>query len=170
MFSVILLFLLCRNPRPGDEKNPDDIRCEYYNPTGICKDYLLEFDHPVKFALNANHSFSDTEAAVYVFVHVLRDNADVIHGHCYETLLRFICRWVYFPTCDPACNVSVSQHICRRSCEILTIFECPEAWGLYQQFRSILNVSPGDNNDICNNLMYANGGDVPDCTDPLDAG
>ena len=128
------------------------------------------FDHPVKFALSINGSFSDIEAQVNMFANVLRHNVDIIHGHCYDILLRFVCRFVYFPTCDPAFNVSVSQHICRRGCEILTLFECPEAWKLYQDSRHILNVPQGNNGITCDNLTYANGGDVPDCTDPLDGG
>ena len=128
------------------------------------------FDHPVKFALSINGSFSDIEAQVDMFANVLHHNADVIHGHCYDILLRFVCRWVYFPTCDPAYNVSVSQHICRRACEILTIFECPEVWALYQQSRGILDVQQEHNSYTCSNLMYANGGDIPDCIDPLDGG
>lgn len=152
--------------------HPGDIQCEYYISNGACKDYLQEFDHPVKFALPTNQNFSDREAKITKFFStVLNFHGHLeIHHHCYNILLRFVCQWVYFPTCDPAYNLPVSQHVCRRACEILTLFECPEAWTLYLELRPILDVPQGNDSSSCDNLMYANGGDIPDCTDPLDGG
>ena len=144
--------------------------CESYTPTGICNSFLSEFDHPVKFALNTTigHNFSYYEEQVLKLINLLSGVTN-IHEHCAKTLLRFVCHWVFFPTCDPASDVPVKQNICRQACETLTIFECPEAWQIYVEQRHILDIPQGPFVS-CDNLMYANGGDVPDCVDPLDGG
>ena len=152
-------------------RNPGEISCESYTPTGICKDFLSEFDHPVKFALNttSGYNFSYYEEQVLKFTMSSSSSVSNIHDHCLKTLERFLCRWVFFPTCDPESDVPVKQNRCRRACDILTIFECPEMWQNYVKQRDILDIPQGPSVS-CDNLMYANGGDVPDCVDPLDGG
>ena len=144
--------------------------CESYTPNGECEDFLLIYDHPVKFALtpSSGHNFSYYEMTANNFIREAR-KVPIIHSHCLETLKPFICRYVFFPTCDPAFSVPEEQNICRRACEILTIFVCPEAWTLYLEQIDIINVPKGIHS-TCDNLMYANGGDIPDCIDPLDGG
>ena len=128
------------------------------------------YEHEVKYAVNVTHSgntsYCMTDAETFAAV---LNNFDNIHSHCSNILLPSVCRWVYFPTCDPALSVPVPQRVCRRACEILTIFVCPEAWRLYIEQYHILSVPKGSS-FTCDNLMYANGGDLPDCIDPLDGG
>ena len=129
------------------------------------------YDHPVKYAVNVTRSSNNTSYCatdVETFAEVL-NNFDEVHSHCSNTLLPSVCRWVYFPTCDPGLNMSVPQRVCRRACEILTIFVCPEAWRHYIQLSPILTVPKGTSFS-CRYLPYANGGDLPDCIDPLDGG
>ena len=160
VFYLIWLSFSYRNPL-----------CKSCTPTGSCADYVSLYDHPVKYAVDtytsgdATYCETDADLVVNVLAHV-----DVIHSHCLNSLLPFVCRWVYYPTCDPATSVPTQQIVCRRACEILTVFLCPEAWNLYLQQSSILTVPRGNNLFTCNNLMYSNGGDVPDCIDPLDGG
>ena len=128
------------------------------------------YDHPVKYAVNVSRSNNTTYCVTgaETFVTAL-SNFDFIHSHCSAALLPFVCRWAYFPTCDPALSEPTQQRVCRRDCEILTIFICPEAWRVYVEHFPILMV-PRGSSFTCENLMYANGGDVPDCIDPLDPG
>lgn len=121
----------------------------------------------MKFAINTSNG-QDLEAQVNKFVGYLSYNVTIIHSQCLEVLLPFICRWVFFPTCEPALDKPVGQRVCRRACEILT-FICPEAWRIYIEQFHILDVPKGFS-FTCANLMYADGGDVPDCIDPLGGG
>ena len=91
-----------------------------------------------------------------------------VHKKCSELLEHFICRWL-FTTCDPAFNASVVQHICRRGCDILSTIVCPTAWNLVRSQSSNINFMAVDPPN-CDDQPVANGGDVPDCTDPTDGG
>ena len=147
--------------------------CVSCTPVGICENYLSVYDYPVKYYVNTTLSDSTNSVncnpGVGGFVELL-SNVNFIHGHCLKVLLPFVCRWALYPTCDPAFNVSTPQRVCRRACEILTLFVCPEAWMFYLQQFHVLDVPRGRNFRTCENLMYANGGDAPDCIDPLGGG
>ena len=144
------------------------ITCVSYIPTGPCRDILSMYDHPVKFAVNSSRAFniSDYQETANRFLGVL----DVLNPpkQCFNVLQRFICHWV-FATCDPAFNVSVNQHICRRGCEILSTFVCRSAWRTVIEQRSNLVFGVVDPPD-CENRDYTNGGEAPDCIDPSDGG
>ena len=144
------------------------ISCVTYTPTGPCGDLLSMYDHPVKFVVNTSRApnISSYQATADRFLRVL--NVLNVNKQCFDVLQRFICHWV-FATCDPAFNVSVNQHICRRGCEILSTFVCQSAWAIVIEQRNIVDfgeVNPPD----CGIRSYTNGGEAPDCIDPSDGG
>ena len=144
------------------------ISCVSYTPTGPCRDLLLTYDHPVKFVVNTSRgaNISVYQGTVNTFFGVL-DTLDP-PKQCLIVLQRFICHWL-FSTCDPAFNVSVNQHICRRGCEILSTFVCREAWSTVIGQRNIIDFGVVDPPN-CMERSFANGGDAPDCIDPADGG
>jgi len=147
-------------------RSPSCVSCI---PDEICKDYLSVYDHPVKYYVNttkpdSNNTIICTPGDRNSEFAKSLSSVDFLNDRCLDTLLPFVCRWVLYPTCDPAFNVSTPQRVCRRACEILT-FVCPEAWMIYLQQYDVLDVPRGAFR-TCENLMYANGGDAPDCIDP----
>ena len=146
-----------------------EISCVTYMPTGFCECYQSIYDHPVKIAVNKSSEGDIVGAqkiadALYIF---MTSEANV-HKHCINAMLPMMCRGV-FSTCDPAFNVSIKQLMCRRICEVLSIFVCNEVWMAVQRHLSNLEILSTDF-PICEQLEYANGGNAPDCVDTLDGG
>ena len=143
--------------------NSRDISCVSYEPSGMCKNFTY-FNHPVTFAVNTSRyrnisTYQDTFTTYYNFF--LSSDALSVNKRCLDALIPFLCRSVFI-TCDPAFNQSVEQRMCRRACETVTKFVCPEVTTVVmKQNSSALR---------CDDLMNANGGDAPDCIDPLDGG
>jgi len=148
-----------------------NLSCIPYNATGICKGSLSVYACQVKYAIDTSNGadISNVLMIEQQFGVLLSYSSFIIHKRCLDVLLPFICRWALFPTCDPAFDLSIKQNVCRRACEILTMFMCPEAWRAYIQQFPILNVPKG-NSLSCKNLKDANAGDIPDCIDPLNGG
>ena len=147
-----------------------EISCVTYIPTGFCGYFQSLYDYPVKIAVN--ESFGEDIAtiqknadALYIFATKSIVN---IYKHCINATLPMMCRGV-FPTCDPAFNVSIKQLMCRRICEVLSIFVCNELWMAAQRHLGNLKTFNVEF-PICDQLEYANGGDTPDCIDTLDGG
>ena len=147
-----------------------EISCVTYIPTGFCKYYQSVYDYPVKIAVNESFegdiaSIQKNADAFYIFLTKARANGN---KHCINAMLPIMCRAI-FSTCDPAFNVSIKQIMCRRICEVLSIFVCNELWmAIHRNLGNLkaLNVEY----PICDQLEYANGGDTPDCIDTLDGG
>jgi len=141
-------------------------------PTGICQNQLSIYDHPVKIARNTSRAsnFQTYQSVADALIDILYDlhAAQRIHKQCLDVLVPFLCHWL-FSTCDPAFNVSVNQPICQQSCEILVTFVCPEVWRIISDQSQILNFRVVDS-PTCDTGRYVNGGDVPDCIDPMDGG
>lgn len=137
-----------------------------YTPTGVCKN-LLMYDHPVKYAVNvSNHgSILAYQNSFTVFHEFLMSDLLNVHQQCLDALISFLCHWIFI-TCDPAFNVSVEQNVCRRACETLTMFVCPEVANIVLEQANFLVLAP----PRCDSLIDANAGDVPDCINSLDGG
>ena len=144
-----------------------EIQCMPYEPQGICKGFLSQFDHPVKIAINTSLGIGTIEQTADLFYTILTSRLPV-HKQCLDVLLPYICRWI-FSTCDPAYNESIEQYTCRRTCEIFTNFVCNEVWLIVISQLENLNFL-GANVPVCDGLERANGGDVPDCIDALQGG
>ena len=151
-------------------RNSRDILCVSYEPSGICKNFFSTYyNHPVTFAVNTSH-YGDISTYQDTFTFYNYFLSDVLSAskRCLDALIPFLCRRI-FSTCDPAFNQSVEQRICRRACETLTVFVCPEVTTVVLEQSSNLNFmmlgAPR-----CDGLMNANGGDAPDCIDSLDGG
>ena len=128
------------------------------------------YDYPVKIAVNRSRaeSISVYQMSSTKFSNFLMNASLNANQKCLDALVPFVCRWV-FSTCDPAFNKPVEQSICRRACETLTIFVCPEVSKVILEQASIIDfmvLSPPK----CDGLINANGGDAPDCIDSLDGG
>ena len=147
-----------------------EISCVTYIPTGFCENYQSVYDYPVKVAVNESFeggiaSIQKNADAVYIFITTSGAN---VNKHCTNATLPIMCRGI-FSTCDPAFNVSIKQFICRRICEVLSIFVCNELWMATQRHLGNLKTFNVEF-PICDQLEYANGGDTPDCIDTLDGG
>ena len=138
-----------------------------YEPKGTCKGLLSQFDHPVKIAINTSLGIETMERTADLFYTLLTSQLNV-NKQCLNVLLPYICRWV-FSTCDPAYNTSVEQQTCRRTCEIFTNFVCNEVWLIVISQLGNLNFLSADV-PVCDELVRANGGDIPDCIDTLQGG
>ena len=152
-------------------RNSRGILCVSYEPSGICKDFFSTYyDHPVKFAVNtSNHRSISTYQHTFTTVYnVFLSNSLNNNKRCLDALIPFLCRSIFI-SCDPAFNQSVEQRICRRACETLTVFVCPEVTTVVIELNSIANFMMLSALS-CDGLMNTNGGDAPDCIDPLDGG
>ena len=110
-------------------------------------------------------STDDFDSTVALLQHVL---VGVAHQKCLELIVPLLCRYVYV-TCDPAFNDTIYQPICRRGCDVVSLFTCPKVWQLLTTQRGILNFGIIDS-PTCEPLTDANGGDAPDCIDTTDGG
>jgi len=126
----------------------------------------------VKIAVNTSRasSFQTYQSVADTIMKILYELHDTqrIHKHCLNALIPFLCH-ALFSTCDPAFNISVNQLTCQQGCEILRTFLCPELWRIVTDQNQILNFEVVDS-PLCNTGKYSNGGDVPDCIDPMDGG
>ncbi len=98
-------------------------------------------------------------------------NLQRISEQCLNVLTPFLCRYA-FPTCDPAFgyDTPTPQAICRRDCEIVRDFYCPEVW---QELLRNLSAVPDGGAGIlpdCGLLSDADGGTAPMCVSILDGG
>ena len=132
----------------------------------MCRQSLQVYSHPVKYAFNTSVARNYSEYQNYFTEYNKLLITDLkVHKQCLDSLMPFLCRSTFI-TCDPAFNASVRQNICRRACETLT-FMCPEVMTMV-----LHNITdfPGLDFLRCDGLVDANGGDAPDCIDPLDGG
>lgn len=150
-----------------------NLTCEAYNQDGFCSQYLqpLGADIIVNYSrVDDQGGYSRTANTLYVALQQLAQ-AGVAHQKCLDFLLPLLCRYV-FVTCDPAYNTSVDfvyQPICRRGCDIVSLFVCPAVWQLL--LHQLPNLAFGAvDTPLCDPLENANGGDVPDCIDTTDGG
>ena len=159
----LMLFVVYRNSR--------NISCVEYEPTGACMNRLSGYyDHAVKIAVNTSRTgnISVYQMSSTKFNNFLMNDSLNANQRCLDALVPFVCRWV-FRTCDPAFDKPVEQSICRRACETLTVFVCPEILRVILEQASIIDfmvLSPPK----CDGLINVNGGDAPDCIDSLDGG
>ena len=145
-------------------RNSRDISCVSHGPNRVCENFSSTYyDHPVTFAVNTSRygNISTYQNIFRTYYNFLLSDALSVNKKCLDALIPFLCRSIFI-TCDPAFNQSVEQRICRRACETISTFVCPEVTTVVmkQNFSALK----------CDGLMYANGGDAPDCIDSLDGG
>ena len=152
-------------------RNSRNISCVQYEPTGVCGNELSGYyDHPVTIAVNMSRAenISVYQTASTILNNFIMNVSLNASQQCLAKLVPFVCRWA-FTTCDPAFDRPVEQSICRRACETLTAFVCPEISRVILEQANISDftvLSPLK----CDGLIDANGGDAPDCIDTLDGG
>ena len=150
-----------------------NLTCEAYNQVGFCSQYLqpLGADIIVNYSrVDNQNDYTGTATQLYEALQGLTQ-AGIAHQKCLDFLIPLLCRYV-FVTCDPAYNTSVDfvyQPICRRGCDIVSLFVCPAVWQLLLQQLSIVEFDVVDA-PLCDPLENANGGDAPDCIDTTDGG
>ena len=150
-----------------------NLTCEAYNQEGFCSQYL----QPLGADIIVNHSrvndqggYTQTANILYGALQQLTE-AGVAHQKCLDVITPLLCRYI-FVTCDPAYNTSVDyvyQPICRRGCDIVSLFVCPTVWQLFLTQLTNLEFGVLDP-PLCDPLENANGGDAPDCIDTTDGG
>ena len=90
-------------------------------------------------------------------------------AQCVKVATPLLCRYI-FPTCDPAYEVPVYQPICRRDCEIVRDFYCPEPWQEMLRYLSLIPFGAVIDQPNCDPLKDANAGAAPMCISTLDGG
>ena len=154
-----VIFLL-----PPTNSTYGNLTCERYVAGGFCQEVLGVFPEVV-----TNLSRSDQLGG--------RDSSDAIVSvlfqfqasfHCINAAIPLLCRYS-IPTCDPAFDIPVYQPICRRDCEIVRDFICPEPWQIMLQLLRLVNFGVIDQPD-CEPLSDSNAGDAPTCISTLDGG
>lgn len=143
--------------------------CETFNQNGsFCAPYLTGLGADIIVNYSRVRNQSDYTTTANVLGQILNQ---IAHKKCLDLITPLLCRYV-FVTCDPAYNTSIHQvyqPICRRGCDVISLFACPMVWRLLLTQLSNLQFGVLDA-PLCDPLDDANGGDVPDCIDTTDGG
>ena len=149
-------------PPPNTNRTYGNLTCGKYVSGGFCQDILGIFPEVL-----TNLSRSDQiggSNSIDMIISVLAGASP----YCQVAAIPLLCRYT-FPTCDPAFDIPVYQPICRRDCEIVRDFICPEPWQIMLQLLSLLDFGVIDQPD-CGPLRYASAGNAPMCISTLDGG